>query len=53
MKSLPFDEEFICSSSGALEQKEVPSKLMIYGGGIVGIEIGAVYARLGTDVTVI
>lgn len=51
--SLPMDEEVICSSSGALEQKEIPERMFIYGGGIVGIEIGSVYQRLGTEVTVV
>ena len=50
---MPFDEEVICSSSGALEQQQIPDQLYIYGGGIVGIEIGSVYQRLGSEVTVI
>ena len=43
LKNLPFDEHYMCSSDGALEQTKVPKKMMIYGGGIVGIEIGSVY----------
>jgi dihydrolipoamide dehydrogenase len=53
LKNLPFDEQYICSSSGALEQEKVPETLFIYGGGIVGIEIACCYARLGSDVTVV
>jgi dihydrolipoamide dehydrogenase len=51
--SLPLDEKNICSSDGALNQTEIPEKLFIYGGGIVGIEIGSVYQRLGSEVTVV
>ncbi len=40
---LPFDEKYVCSSTGALTQTEIPKRLTIYGGGIVGIEIGSVY----------
>jgi dihydrolipoamide dehydrogenase len=50
---LPIDEVYVCSSTGALEQKKIPKKLIIYGGGIVGLEIGSVYQRLGSDVTVL
>jgi dihydrolipoamide dehydrogenase len=50
---LHIDEVYVCSSTGALEQKKIPKKLIIYGGGIVGLEIGSVYQRLGSDVTVL
>lgn len=43
LKNLPFDEKYICSSSGALEQEQIPKKIIVYGGGIVGIEIASVY----------
>jgi dihydrolipoamide dehydrogenase len=37
------DEKYVCSSTGALEQTKIPKRLTIYGGGIVGLEIGSVY----------
>ncbi len=54
--SLPginFDEEKIVSSTGALSLKEVPKKLVIVGGGYIGLEMGSVWSRLGSDVQVI
>lgn len=48
-----FDKERIISSTEALELKEVPKHLIVIGGGIIGLELGSVYARLGADVTVI
>jgi len=47
------DEEVIVTSTGALELKEVPAKMVVIGGGVIGLEMGSVYARLGTEVTVI
>lgn len=52
-QNLPFDEKYVVSSHGALEQTKVPKRLTIYGGGIVGLEIGSVYQRLGSEVTVL
>lgn len=49
----PFDEERIISSTGALELTEVPKKMTVIGGGIIGLELGSVWSRLGTEVTVI
>lgn len=43
----------IVSSTGILELKEVPKKLVVIGGGIIGLEMGSVWSRLGSDVTVI
>jgi len=54
--SLPFaplDEELIVSSTGALELKAVPEKLVVIGGGVIGLELGSVYERLGSKVTVV
>ena len=48
-----FDKERIISSTEALELKEVPKKLVVIGGGIIGLELGSVYARLGAEVTVV
>ena len=47
------NQENIVDSSGALEFDSVPSKLAIVGAGIIGIELGSVWARLGSEVTII
>jgi dihydrolipoamide dehydrogenase len=54
--SLPFakiDKKRIISSTEALELKEIPKHLLIVGGGIIGLEMGSVYLRLGSEVTVV
>ena len=54
--SLPginIDEENIVSSTGALSLNKVPKKLVVIGGGYIGLEMGSVWSRLGSDVTVI
>lgn len=54
--SLPFitlDKERIITSTEALELKEVPKHLIIIGGGVIGLELGSVYARLGAKVSVV
>ena len=54
--SLPgveFDEKNIISSTGALSLKEIPKKFVIIGGGYIGLEMGSVWSRLGSDVTVV
>ncbi len=48
---LPFDEEKILSSTGALELKKIPKKLLVVGAGTIGVELGSVYKRLGAEVT--
>lgn len=48
---LPFDERRILSSTGALALKEVPKKMLVIGAGIIGVELGSVYSRLGCSVT--
>jgi dihydrolipoamide dehydrogenase len=50
---LPFDEERILSNVGALRIPEVPKHLVVIGGGVIGLELGSVWRRLGADVTVI
>lgn len=40
---LPFDEEIIWSSTGALNAKKVPKKLIVIGAGVIGLELGSVY----------
>ncbi len=47
------DEDRIVSSTGALELKEVPERLVLIGGGIIGLEMGVVWHRLGAKVTVV
>lgn len=47
---LPFDEEKILSSTGALCLKQVPKKLLVIGAGVIGVEMASVYSRLGTEV---
>lgn len=47
------DKKRIITSTEALELKEIPKELMIIGGGVIGLELGSVYARLGSAVTVI
>jgi dihydrolipoamide dehydrogenase len=49
----PFDKKRIISSTEALELKEIPKHLMVIGGGVIGMELGSVYARLGSKVTVV
>ena len=50
---LAFDEEYVVSSTGALALKQIPEKMAVIGGGVIGLELGSVYARLGSQVTVI
>lgn len=47
------DEKRIVSSTGALELSEVPEHLVVIGGGVIGLELGAVWMRLGAKVTVV
>ncbi len=49
----PFDGERILSSTEALALKEVPRRLLVVGGGAIGLELGSVWQRLGAEVTVI
>ena len=50
---LPFDGERIVSSTEALALKKVPRRLVVVGGGAVGLEMGSLWARLGTEVLVV
>lgn len=50
---LPFDEKEILSSAGALALKKIPEKMVVIGGGVIGVELASVYARLGAQVTVV
>jgi len=53
LPGVPIDEDRIVSSTGALELKEVPEHLVVVGGGYIGLEMGAVWHRLGARVTVV
>ena len=53
LKGIEIDEKRIVSSTGALELKEVPARLAVIGAGVIGLELGSVYSRLGAKVTVI
>lgn len=53
IKSAPIDEKFIVSSTGALEFKDVPKRLGIVGAGVIGLELGSVWCRLGAEVTIL
>jgi dihydrolipoamide dehydrogenase len=48
-----FDEKLILSNTGALALAEVPKKLGVIGAGIIGLEMGSVWRRLGADVTIL
>ncbi len=50
---LKFDKKRIISSTEALVLKEIPKHLIVIGGGVIGIELGTVYRRLGSEVTVV
>ncbi len=47
------DEKVVVTSTGALELPKVPKKMVVIGAGVIGLELGSVYNRLGTEVTVI
>jgi dihydrolipoamide dehydrogenase len=49
----PFDKKRIISSTECLELKELPKHLIVIGGGVIGMELGSVFARIGSKVTVV
>ena len=53
LPGVPFDEEFILSNDGALDLAKVPKKLGLIGSGVIGLEMGSVWRRLGAEVTVL
>jgi dihydrolipoamide dehydrogenase len=53
LPTVPIDKKRIITSTEALELTEVPKHLILIGGGVIGLELGSVYARLGAKVTVI
>ena len=50
---LDIDEEYVVTSTGALALKQIPKSMVVIGGGVIGLEMGSVYARLGTKVDVV
>ena len=53
LPGIEFDEEKIISSTGALSLKSVPKKMIVVGGGYIGLEMGSVWSRLGSEVHVV
>ncbi len=53
LPGVPVDEKQIVTSTGALELDKVPGHLVVIGGGVIGLELGSVWHRLGAEVTVI
>ena len=53
LNGIDFDEKRIVSSTGALDLPAVPKKLLIVGAGIIGLELGSVWRRLGAEVTIV
>jgi dihydrolipoamide dehydrogenase len=53
LKEIEIDEKRIVSSTGALSLDKVPSRLLIVGAGVIGLELGSVWHRLGSQVTVV
>ncbi|MGR3628683.1 MAG: dihydrolipoyl dehydrogenase [Sulfitobacter sp.] len=47
------DEKTVVTSTGALELGKIPKKMVVIGAGVIGLELGSVYARLGTEITVV
>ncbi len=48
-----YDKKRVISSTEALELRKIPKKMIVVGGGVIGLELGSVYARLGTEVIVV
>jgi len=53
LRGIEFDEEKILSSTGALSISKLPKKMVVVGGGYIGLEMGSVWSKLGTEVQVI
>ncbi|MEM0908249.1 MAG: dihydrolipoyl dehydrogenase [Pseudomonadota bacterium] len=53
LPGIEIDEERIVSSTGALTLSKVPGKMILVGGGVIGLELGSVWRRLGAEVTVV
>ena len=53
LPGIEFDEKVILSSTGALKLEQVPKKMVVVGGGYIGLEMGSVWSRLGSEVHVV
>jgi dihydrolipoamide dehydrogenase len=53
LPGIEIDQERIVDSTGALELPEVPKRMVVIGGGVIGLELGSVWRRLGAEVTVV
>jgi len=53
LPDVPFDDERIVDSAGALAFREVPGRLAVVGGGVIGLELGSVWRRLGAEVSIL
>jgi dihydrolipoamide dehydrogenase len=53
LPAFPWDDARVMDSTGALELRDVPNKLLVVGGGIIGLEMATVYSALGSEVTVV
>jgi dihydrolipoamide dehydrogenase len=53
LKGVEVDEKTVVSSTGALVLGKIPKKMVVIGAGVIGLEMGSIYARLGAEVTVI
>src|SRR5690606_19622070 len=53
LPGITIDEQVIVTSTGALSLPKIPKSIVVIGAGVIGLEIGSVYARLSTEVTVV
>ena len=53
LPGVTIDQQVVVDSTGALELEKVPGKLVVIGGGVIGLELGSVWRRLGAEVTVV
>ena len=53
LPGIEIDEKMVVTSTGALELGKIPKKMVVIGAGVIGLELGSVYARLGAEVTVV
>lgn len=53
LPAAPLDEEVIASSTSALKLDKIPEKMVVIGGAVIGLEMGSVWRRLGSEVIVV
>ena len=53
LPGIEVDEKIVVTSTGALELGKIPKKMVVIGAGVIGLELGSVYSRLGSEVTVV